>query len=248
MRACIILLLLSVLSSRGNTQVSWGDSVAPASRRNVLRFNPTPMILCGNLKNITFSYERLLKPNQSLVLQAGFLEIPPVFNDSAGGFADVERVSDFGLNIALDYRFYPLRRNQYPSPDGLYLGPYFSYYGFTYHDKITYMYLDTTRVENVRSSYNFFNLGVMLGYQFIFWKRLSVDLLIFGPSFTYAVSSYKGEGAFSAEDEQEYLDAMKDQFREKFPLLAPFVDPNSGHSTASFRMFFRYSISVGIAF
>jgi hypothetical protein len=225
------------------------DSVPTPYHWNVISINPTPAFLFDNPKNITLRYERLVKPNQSFLVQFGYLELNPIFGDSVGGFIDIKRVSDYGLNAAFDYRFYLLRRNQYPAPDGLYLGPYLSYYGFKYKDEFAYFPDDTVSAYGSYSSnYHLVNLGFMIGYQFIFWKRLSVDLLIFGPSLTYMVSNWTVSDNLPDEDEEELIKEIKEKFNEKYPLLVPFVQPNEGSQSASVRMFFRYSISFGFHF
>jgi hypothetical protein len=248
MRRPLLILLLSfscllLVSARGK------DSIPVPHHWNVIKINPTPAIIFGNPQNIAITYERLVKPNQSFVIQAGFLGIKPLFNDSAGGLMDIRRVSGFGLNLAFDYRFYLLRRNQFPAPDGLYLGPYLSYYGFKFKDEYSYNLSDTMNQSGSYSSaYNLVNLGISLGYQFIFWKRLSVDLLIFGPSLTYFTSTWEVTGDMSKEDEEALLHKIKEKFNEELPLLVPFVQPNQGQRAVSLRMFFRYSISIGFHF
>ena len=43
--------------------------------KNVIKFNPTPMVVM-DVYNITFSYERMLKNNHSVALQAGYIFFP----------------------------------------------------------------------------------------------------------------------------------------------------------------------------
>jgi hypothetical protein len=225
------------------------DSIPAPYHWNVIRINPTPALLFGNIRNITIGYERLVKPDQSFLIQVGYLEINPLFGDSVGGLMDIKRTTNTGLNLAFDYRFFLLRRNQYPAPDGLYLGPYISYYGFKFKDEFRYFKDDTISTSgNYASSYNLVNFGFMLGYQFIFWKRLSVDLLIFGPSLTYCESKWEVTDDIPPEDEKELIAKIREKFNEKYPLLVPFIKPNDGTQSVTVRMFFRYSISVGFHF
>jgi hypothetical protein len=224
------------------------DSIARPYHYNVIRFNPTPMLLWGNLRNITFSYERLIKPNQSLVLQLGYLEFLPVFRDSIGGVVDVRRKTNFGLNAAFDYRFYPLKRNRFPAPDGLYIGGYVSYYGFKFTDDITLYNTDTLRTGSFTTGFNYINLGFELGYQFILWKRLAIDLLIFGPSLTCTITTVNLDDLFNPEERSEIIQDFKEGIKEKYPYLAPSVDFSEDKTSISFRTFFRYSISIGYHF
>ena len=225
------------------------DTVPVRQRKNVIRINPTPALLFSNIQNITFGYERLLKHNQSFMIQLGYLNVAPLFEDSLGGFIDIERVSNFGVNGSFDYRFYPLKRNKFQPPNGLYFGPYLSYYGFTFKDDFGYYQGDTINVYgNYSSTYHFVNLGFMVGYQLIFWKWFSIDMLIFGPSLTYSLSNWKVSTDIDDEDEQELLQEIKEKFNDKYPLLVPFTEPNEGTQSATFRMLFRYSISLGVHF
>ena len=51
--------------------------------KNVIKFNPTPMFL-WSMKNVTFSYERILNPKQSIAVTLGYLEFPSLFKDTIG--------------------------------------------------------------------------------------------------------------------------------------------------------------------
>jgi hypothetical protein len=238
-----------LLLLNGSLHAAVTDSLFRASRKNTLKINPTPALVFGNLRNITLSYERMITKDQSLSIQLGYLKVDPFFGDSVGGFLDIRRVSDWGMNAALDYRYYPLKRNKFNAPDGLYIGSYLSYYGFSFKDQFDYYKGDTSFTGGSYSStYHFVNLGVSLGYQFIFWKWLSLDLLIFGPSLTFSASNWKISDVVDSPDEEELIRTIKEKFNEKFPLLVPFVKPNDGTTTAEFRMLFRYSISIGVHF
>ena len=88
--------------------------------KNVIKFNPTPMLLWSN-KNITFSYERVLNKKQSIALTLGYLEFPSLFSDTIAKLVNITSRTKYGINVALEYRFYLMQRNVRPTPDGLYL-------------------------------------------------------------------------------------------------------------------------------
>ena len=225
------------------------DSLAVPYHRNVISLNPTPALLFGNIKNLTLHYERLVRNNQSIVVQAGLLELEPFMGDSIGGFFDLRRVSNFGLNLAFDYRFYMLKRNKFPAPDGFYIGPYASYYGFKFKDEFSYYSNDTLRDSGyLNGAYNFINVGFEIGYQLILWKRLSIDLLIFGPSLTYAFSKWSVSDNLTDEEKDDLANEVKEKFNEKYPVLVPFIDPSTEKEYATFRLLLRYSISIGFHF
>lgn len=216
--------------------------------KNVIRINPTPMLFTSNLRNITLCYERLVKPNQSFMIQAGYLEFLPLFPDTVPGLLSFDRQSSFGLNIAFDYRFYLLHRNEYPAPDGLYLGPYISYYGYQFKDKVTVNNSEPLRTGDLTMGFNYVNLGFVLGYQFVFWKRFAVDLVIFGPSLTFNVRRTLMDGNLYDEDKEEIIQELRDKIKEKYPMFTPFVNIDGNRQSAEFKMFFRYSISLGYHF
>lgn len=64
----IILTLLTILMSFPFLLPGQVNDTLPMEpepiRRNVIKFNPTPMML-WNIKNVTFSYERILNTKQS---------------------------------------------------------------------------------------------------------------------------------------------------------------------------------------
>jgi hypothetical protein len=153
--------------------------------RNVLKFNPTPMLIWSSVRNFTLSYERLIRNDMSLSLQAGYLILPKLISDTVAGLITISNGEKHGINLAFDYRYYPMARNRRPAPDGLYLGGYLSYYGFRFSNNLDILGSDVDQSGMLTGRLNVFNLGVNVGYQFIFWRRFSLDLLMFGPSISY---------------------------------------------------------------
>lgn len=219
---------------------------------NTIKFNPTPMLIqMVEIQNITLSYERLVKKNQSVSFQAGYLVFPKLLKDTIGNLISVKRGDKWGLNLSCDYRYYPFARNRRPAPDGLYIGGYLSYYGFQF--KNTFDILNTTVDQNgtIKGRLDVVNLGFELGYQFIFWKRFSLDLLLFGPS----LSAYNGkltiEGELDPEQIENLDQEMVDKLLSRFPLLGALFSDKGLEFTGSRTSFgtgFRYSIQLGFHF
>ncbi len=224
------------------------DSRSAKFRQNGLSFNPTPMLLCNSMKNITLVYERMIKLNQSLVFQIGYLEFNTSLLDSIIHNSSMKQKGNNGLNIAVQYRFYPSRLNAQAAPFGLYLGPYASYYGLA--TTMTYLksQADPSQNSEVKTSFNMYNLGIGIGYQFIFWDKLSVDLLAFGPSLTYAYKNKKYSENTSTADQTTISNWEKSSNSTDYPLLAQFIRINDNESSASFTTFFRYAITFGFRF
>ncbi len=91
-------------------------------------------------------------------------------------------------------------------------------------------------------------VGFQLGYQFIIWDRLTLDLILFGPALGMHSADLKAQGDLEAgEDVQEFLDYLKDQF----PLageLASSGEATAIGSTTTWSAGYRYSFSLGFRF
>lgn len=218
--------------------------------RNVIKFNPTPMLL-WDLSNITFSYERLIKKDQSISLQAGYLLFPHLLNDTVLNLIEIYERDRKGMNLALDYRYYPLSRNRRPAPDGLYIGGYLSHYNLTFNNKFNVLYTTIDQQGAIDGKINITNLGIELGYQFIFWKRFSLDLLMFGPSFSMVNTSVNISGELDEEQIENIDQELIDNLLDRHPQLGSvFSDDGleySGRKT-KFSTLFRYSIQLGVHF
>jgi hypothetical protein len=217
--------------------------------RNVIKFNPTPMFVL-DLKNITFAYERLLKNNQSIAVQAGYL----VFNtaeDTIAGLINITDKTRNGINLAMDYRYYPFQRSKRPAPDGIYVGGYFQYYGFWAENKFDILGVDLDKDGKMTSSANFENLGIEIGYQFVFWERMTIDFILFGPSMNLYSCNVKIEGDLDEEQIDIIDEEIVDKLVERYPTLGMIYSEESlkftGEKT-SFGMGFRYSVQIGFHF
>ena len=209
------------------------------------------MLLFGEIRNITFSYERILKKNQSLAVQAGYLAFPNLIDDTIASLILITGRSRQGMNLAFDYRYYPGLRNRRPIPDGLYFGGYLSYYGFIFDNDLDNMKSDNDQHGQISGHLNDLNFGFNLGYQFVFWKRLTIDLLMFGPSLRYT----QGELKIQGDLEQEEIDAIDqeliDKLLDRFPFIGEIFSEESLVFTGSRTKFgtgFRYSIQFGYHF
>jgi hypothetical protein len=218
--------------------------------RNVIKFNPTPMLLL-DVSNITISYERLLKNNNSIALQAGYLVFPNLVQDTLAGLIDFRDRARSGINLAFDYRNYIFARNTRPAPDGLYLGGYLSYYGFQFENKFDILHVDLDKEGSMNGKMNFVNLGMELGYQFVFWKRMTVDLLLFGPSLSMYNGTFNISGNLDADQIADIEEELVDKLQERFPYLGMIFSTEDLQFTGEkteLDIGFRYSISVGFHF
>jgi len=217
--------------------------------RNVIKFNLTPMLL-WDVKNITLSYERLIKKNQSIAIQLGYLVLPKILDDTLLLLFNSSAYSRQGINIAFDYKYYVSALNRRPAPYGLYLGGYLSYYGFKFTNKL-YPLNSSDQIGSFKGKLNMLNLGVEIGYQFIFWKRFSVDLLMFGPSLSMYYRELEVTGGLNIDQIENIDKELAEKLVNRFPVLKYFF----GGETATFSgskvrlgTGFRYSIHLGFHF
>jgi hypothetical protein len=247
-------------SERNDTIRNQNDSISKKEKekdsliltpyhKNVIKFNPTPMMLFNEVRNVTFSYERLIKKSKSVSLQLGYLVVPPFLDDT---LLNSVRLTDYtrnGMNIAFDYRSYPFARNRRPAPDGLYIGGYISYLGssFTNH----YNFINNPDAMNgmIEGRLNMLNLGFEIGYQFIFGKRFSIDLLMFGPSLSAFSGNCEVTGDLDLTSVDEELLA---KLKERFPALGYIFNGGEGatfsNSNVELTSWFRYSMQIGYHF
>jgi hypothetical protein len=218
---------------------------------NVIKFNPTPMLIWQDVRNITITYERLITKDMSLSLQVGYLLFPRILTDTVANLISFSGGSKYGVNLALDYKYYPFSRNRRPAPDGLYIGTYVSYYGFNFNNTFDILHTTVDQKGELKGKLNIVNLGVSLGYQFIFWKRLTLDLLLFGPS----VSCYNGDlavtGSLDPDQIRNIDQEVVDKLLQRFPFLGTIFSKGGLQFTGtrtSWSVGFRYSIQLGVHF
>jgi len=248
----IILVSLPGVVLAGNRSDST-DSVPVLKpiHKNVIKFNPTPMLIWGEMRNITLSYERVLSPKMSFSFQAGYLVFPKIIGDTIAHLIALSNRQKFGVNLSADYRFYPLTRNRRPVPDGLYIGPYLSYYGNRFSNDFDILNTTVDQYGHYKCNISIVNLGFELGYQFIFWKRLSLDLLLFGPSVTYYSANIKVSGDLEKEDIENINDEVVEKILNRFPALGTLFSEGELSKSgfrSKFGTGFRYSIQIGFHF
>jgi hypothetical protein len=237
-------------SATVNVQVPEIEKPEPY-HRNVIKFNPTPMLIWSNIGNITFSYERLIRKDMSLCFQAGYLLLPKIVSDTVAGLITVSDGDKHGVNLAFDYRYYPMARNRRPAPDGLYLGGYLSYYGFRFSNNLDILGSDMDQSGTLTGRLNVFNLGVNVGYQFIFWKRFSLDLLMFGPSVSYYHGKLGLEGNLDPGEIEEIDEELVNAVIEQFPWISVLFTQQKLEFTGSKARIaggLRFSIQLGFHF
>jgi hypothetical protein len=149
--------------------------------KNTIHFNLTNPLIFGS-RSLVFGYERVINKRQTFTVnfgQQGFPSLNLINTDSLKVKKDV---SEKGFNCSVDYRFYLFKLNKFSPPRGVYVGPYYCYNYF--EKKHTWSLENSSGVYqdvNTDLSLSVNTVGFELGYQFIFWRRLAVDLILIGP-------------------------------------------------------------------
>jgi hypothetical protein len=90
-----------------------------------------------------------------------------------------------------------------------------------------------------------------LGYQFVFWKRLSLDLILAGPSLSFYNGKINVNGDLELDEESDAYAYLHDKILDKYPWLETFINLdaiNSGGSFNATAVGFRYVIQIGFRF
>ncbi len=217
---------------------------------NVIKLNPTPYLLWSD-KNLTFSYERILNNRQSITFALGYLEFPKIIDDTIAHLVTVTDRQKQGINFCFEYRFYLTRRNSRPIPDGLYIAPYFSFYGYSFSLGLDVVGSAGNDMARMEGSFYSFNAGGELGYQFVLWKRMTIDLVLIGPAISYYGGQLNIKGKLNGDNIKEIDEDLYNQIKEKYPMIDQFVLDKSFKKDGTIDMFsigYRYLVQIGYHF
>jgi hypothetical protein len=250
----VFAIVFGISSIKLNGQTA--DSIAKPERefKNTIHYNITNPLIFGG-KSIIFGYERVLKNNRSFSINIGQASLSPFdFLDDTELKAKTI-LNEGGFHISGDYRFYLYKLNKYSAPRGVYIGPYYSYNTFNKQHswEFTKDGSGTPQIVDTDLRINIHTVGFELGYQFVFWKRFSVDMILLGPG----VAAYKLKadvgGNLSDEDRQLFFDKLNEALKDKFPGYSGTIGNDTGEfertgtkSTTS--LGYRYMIQIGYRF
>lgn len=243
----LLALLLAVhFISVGQVQ---NDSVSkPKQYKNVIRYNLSGPLMFG-FNYLVFGYERVLKNGNSISVNGGRAVLPKILEFSSDDANLTGTRDNTGYNFSVDYRFYLKKENRYPSPRGVYIGPYYSYNQFK---RTADWKLDnsngTTTNASADTKLGIHTIGMEVGYQFALGKRFTLDLVMVGPG----MANYKLNTALASsltpEQKEKLLNAVQQLLTQKFPgmdfaLSDASIDSRGRLNTWSIG--YRYIIHVG---
>ncbi len=218
--------------------------------KNGVKYNFTPTVM--GFSSAIFGYERVTNPYQSFSINAGYMSIGKSGSKENETYELTSTKSRSGFTIAADYRFYFKSQNKNSAPQGVYVGPYYSYYNFKFSNDIESKTEDGSSVQ-VDSRVAINNIGLQMGYQFVIKNRFTLDMVLIGPSMGGYNLKMEMDSDVSITDEEvkEKIEAVKDILYAKYPWFETLVDQTnldvSGRKT-HWGFGFRYLVQIGFRF
>lgn len=218
--------------------------------KNVIRWDPTPAFIFEDTRNFTVGYERVLPGNKSWSINAGLLFMPMLLGDSIDKVSYGEKQS--GFTASADLRYYLTSLNKRPAPNGVYIGPYFSVYQNS--GSTTFDYFDSSAVSRTATfdrDFLMINAGFQMGYQYVFWKRMTLDVIFFGPSVTFYKINMNLQSGLTEQQEEEFYNSLPDKFTEKYPAIGSLLKEGKADKQGSMSDLtsgFRYCVQIGYLF
>ncbi len=249
MRITLVLSCLLLFISR---EMKAQDAYPDKAFKNTIRLNITPVLLTTKVESATFGYERVVGSHQSFSVNLGHLKLPDIIRTGADSPVEWKNnLRNTGFIIAGDYRFY-FKRNRYQAPDGLYWGPYAAYY---YMDNKSRVELkDGNNIEGSAELQTYFNMlhaGVQLGYQFVFWDRWTLDLVLIGPGMGFYGGSVILHSDVQITGDEEYVQGAFDAISSIFPALGSLLEKKELSTNGDFKfnsIGYRMVVQVGFRF
>ncbi|NEU09559.1 hypothetical protein GZH53_14630 [Flavihumibacter sp. R14] len=243
----IIAIMLIILTYTAFAQEQSGQE---KTFKNTIRYNLTGPALFGQ-DYIVFGYERLLKENQSASLNIGRMALPEFRLNDNDSISIASNRDKKGFHISADYRFYLGGVNRHAAPRGVYIGPYYSY-NQVIRENIWDVASGTTTYQRSTSlDLKIHTVGFEIGYQFVFWNRLAVDLIMIGPG----VANYDIGATFASDIPQgertELQEKLAQALKNKFTGLSKVIEEGKLETDGNFNTWdfgYRYIVQVGFRF
>jgi hypothetical protein len=228
----------------------YGQTDTVKNYKNTVRINITNPMLFGS-KSTIVGYERVINKHQTASIGIGRIGFPRLVGSGLDSLGITSQAHDKGFNISFDYRFYLKKENKFAAPRGVYLGPYYAFNSFSrdvtwdvktsgYNGKVT---------TGINLTANL--IGVQMGYQFVLWDRMTIDMILMGPGEWFFHMKTKFSTDLPIEEETMLLEKLNQMLKDKFPgsdaaLHGGGFDAKKTTSTSA--MGFRYMVNVGFRF
>lgn len=219
--------------------------------KNIVRYNLSGAMLFGIDKYVIFGYERVIKPNQSISINIGSVSLPKLVSIITDSLELQKDLKSKGTNVSVDYRFYLGKINKYYAPRGVYIGPYYSYNNFKRDNRWDIKNSSASSYVDTHGNFTINTVGFELGYQFIFWNRLALDVVMVGPGVGFYNYKVKIDENLDPATKEQLLKALEQTLTQKFPGMN-YVFANkelSGSGTLkTTSLGYRYLIHIGFNF
>ena len=229
------------------------DSIpANKSFKNTINLNISQPIFFGE-KNIILGYERVINNRQSFSINVGTAAFPDLVSDERDSTRLIKNNKNGGYNISGDFRFYLTNINKVDAPRGVYVGPYISHAHYTDEQEWEIRHaIEPSKTAQTNSSFNIFSVGAELGYQFIFWKRLSIDMVLVGPGISHYNLNCKLSGPLLTDEEKDQIrESFQQALEENFPgtrFVFKGHEFNNEGTIRTWELGFRYIVHIGFRF
>jgi len=233
-------------------QQSFRSDSSAKKYKNVIRYNLSGALLFGADKYIVLGYERVVNKHQSFSINVGRAALPKLISFSSDSVTLTKDLKNSGFQVSADYRFYLGKENRYNVPHGIYIGPYYSYNGFKRDNSWDYKTSSgSTNVAKTQSDISIQVIGAEMGYQFILWKRMTLDMLLIGPGFGRYKIDAKIQENLNPEQKEKLYNAFKQLLEQKVPGMNYVLANHEFNGDGTLRTWsigFRYIIHVGFLF
>jgi hypothetical protein len=228
------------------------DTIPKREFKNTVRLNMSSPILFGD-RFMALGYERVLNEKRSFSINIGRFSLPELrrINTDEIEVLDNRTLKESGFHIVGDYRFYLMKENKYKAPRGIYIGPYAMYNYLNRDVRWNAVYDETASNLDFNLRLNNTIIGFQLGYQFIFGKRFSLDLILLGPGYGWYDLKTKLKSDLDPEAQEAFFDALNEAISGRIPGFEGIIEPGEIKRTGGFKTTnfgFRYVANFGFRF
>jgi hypothetical protein len=228
------------------------DSLWKHTRKNTIRYNVSSPMLYGFDKSLILGYERLLSLKRSFSINVGTVALPKITTIGNDSISFNKDVKNSGYNVSFDYRFYLAKENKFSAPRGVYIGPWYSYNRFIRDNTWDLLSANGSKKSaTANANFDVHSFGAELGYQFVFWDRLAVDLVMIGPGMGIYKVNAKFDSNLTTEEREQLQQLLTDALENKFPGMNFVLDNKELDANGTLNVTslgFRYLIHIGFRF
>lgn len=197
---------------------------------------------------VSLAYERQINDKWSVLAGGGYRfggKIPELAGFSVLQMKSSSRgMKGYTFSAATRYRIRPC---DCKGPAGFYAGAYVTS-TYLWGDLVV-AYSSGEQLIDVagEASLREVGIGLQLGYQFVFWDRLIVDLMFMGPRRSYHRLNLSLESQYAAEVIPVIQEEINKRLRQ-FGIDPLEIEPDASTRTSFGSTNFRYAVSIGFRF